>query len=538
MPWILHRYIMGELLRVFLLCTTVLVLVVAFGAAIKPLAADDLAGPLQVAKYIMLAIVPMLQFALPFSAGFAATVVMHRMTTDNEILAASVSGLSYRRILLPIAALGVVLLVVMVLLTQSVIPRFWESIQKMLARDVTRLIVSSIRKGVPIQFGDVQIHADTLLVQESPPDTGAQTRLILLGVVAAKLDPEGRIIADVSARQAVVDIHRLENRTVLKIAMADTVGYDAESGQLARAPQIMDSFTVADPLGDDPRFMTRTRLLELRDDPNDFPPVINAKRRVAEALRDAEVSREIARAVGADGSVTFAGGWSGGERRLVVTADGFSMGRFITAASRPVVVHQLDAAGQPVRRIIAETATVRRAAGSTLSHPSVDLLLGRCEVVDLRSSGVTNKRPGLDIPNLTLPALAGDDPSLLPYVQLLERVNAAHDVDKAMAAWLVYTVDHLNRDIRSLILRRYALSCTAMLLLVLGATLAMWLRHSAPLVVYVWAFLPSVVDMILIASGDHAARAGQMTGGLMLMWSGNALLLGTLLYVYLRLARN
>ena len=109
---------------------------------------------------------------------------------------------------------------------------------------------------------------------------------------------------------------------------------------------------------------------------------------------------------------------------------------------------------------------------------------------------------------------------------------------KPQAAWLLYCIDHLNRDIRSLILRRYALSGTAMLLLVLGATLAMWLRHSPPLVVYVWAFLPSVVDMILIASGDHAARAGQMTGGLLLMWSGNALLLGTLLYVYRRLARN
>ncbi len=272
----LYRYIMGDLLRVFLLSSMVLVLVVAFGAAIKPLAADDLAGPLQVAKYIMLAIVPMLQFALPFSAGFAATVVMHRMTTDNEILAASVSGLSYRRILVPIAVMAVVLLVVMVMLTQSVIPRFWESIQKVIARDVTRLIESSIRKGVPVRFGDVQIYADKLLVQQSPPDTGAQTRLILLRVVAAKLGRDGRIVADVAARQAVVDVHRVDGQTVLKIALADTVGYDAETGQLAHAPQIMDSITVPDPLSNDPRFMTRKRLLELRADPNDFAPVVDA----------------------------------------------------------------------------------------------------------------------------------------------------------------------------------------------------------------------------------------------------------------------
>jgi hypothetical protein len=40
---------MAELLRVFGLTAAVLVLVVAFGAAIKPLAAEALVGPLQTA---------------------------------------------------------------------------------------------------------------------------------------------------------------------------------------------------------------------------------------------------------------------------------------------------------------------------------------------------------------------------------------------------------------------------------------------------------------------------------------------------------
>ncbi len=92
MPRLLFRYFLRELLRVFGISAAVLVLVIAFGAAIKPLAADDLFGPLQTAKFILLAIVPMLQFALPFAAGFAATLVLHRMTGDNEILAAAVGG--------------------------------------------------------------------------------------------------------------------------------------------------------------------------------------------------------------------------------------------------------------------------------------------------------------------------------------------------------------------------------------------------------------------------------------------------------------
>ena len=74
MPLLLYRYVLRDLLRVMLLTTAVLVTVIAFGAAIKPLTNDQLLTAAQAAKYIGLAIVPMLQFALPFSAGFAATL--------------------------------------------------------------------------------------------------------------------------------------------------------------------------------------------------------------------------------------------------------------------------------------------------------------------------------------------------------------------------------------------------------------------------------------------------------------------------------
>src|SRR5436189_4191181 len=109
MPWLLYRYILRDLLRVVGLTASVLVTVIAFGATIKPLANDTLLDAAQTAKYMGLAIVPMLQFALPFAAGFAATITLHRMTNDNEILAMSASGISYRRIMVPLIGLGVAL---------------------------------------------------------------------------------------------------------------------------------------------------------------------------------------------------------------------------------------------------------------------------------------------------------------------------------------------------------------------------------------------------------------------------------------------
>jgi hypothetical protein len=66
----------------------------------------------------------------------------------------------------------------------------------------------------------------------------------------------------------------------------------------------------------------------------------------------------------------------------------------------------------------------------------------------------------------------------------------------------------------------------------------MWLRDSLPLVTYIWAFLPSILNVLLISGGDHMAREGLVISGYAIMWSGNALLIVLLLFILARLMRN
>ena len=68
-PWTLWRHVAWEVVRVFLVTTGVIVTVIAFGAAAKPLA-DNSIGADTILRYVALAMVPMLQFAIPFAAGF------------------------------------------------------------------------------------------------------------------------------------------------------------------------------------------------------------------------------------------------------------------------------------------------------------------------------------------------------------------------------------------------------------------------------------------------------------------------------------
>ncbi|MEY2713763.1 MAG: hypothetical protein RIT24_106, partial [Planctomycetota bacterium] len=118
MPSILLRHIVADLVRILLLTASVLVAVIAFGAAIRPIM-QNLLGAEDLLPFVTQASVPMLQFALPFSGAFAATIVYSRLAADNEVLAMSAAGLSYRRVLMPAFVLGAALFLVMVVLVDA-----------------------------------------------------------------------------------------------------------------------------------------------------------------------------------------------------------------------------------------------------------------------------------------------------------------------------------------------------------------------------------------------------------------------------------
>lgn len=536
MPRLLFRYFLRELLRVFAISAAVLVLVTAFGAAIKPLAADDLIGPLQTAKFILLAIVPMLQFALPFAAGFAATLVLHRMTGDNEILAAAVGGISYGRLLRPIAALGLALLLVTVLLTQWVIPRFWGLMGQILAADVARVVMASVHKGMAFRIGELQIYADDGRIMKDPPDNGAQQRLMLFGVVAAKLDGAGQIVADVSARQAVVDIYRREGRTYLMLAMKDTVVFNGKTGEMIGMPEVKPrrSFPVPGAGEDDPMFLTQGELLEIYKSPGGFGRIHETKTLLAESLYQLQVSEEVDRRLSSSGQLDL----SGQDRTIRVLADRLAGRRIVRDDRGAVRVREIQQ-GRPLREVIAAEVSIHPAVEFAIDTPTFDLVLQDCQVVDLTSDGAVNWKDRLTIPNLLITGLAADDLSGLPLEELLARAaDTSGGGIAGHAHELQRRVNELRLEIRSRLLRRYAMSLTAMLLPLLGAVLAMWLRDSLPLVIYVWAFAPSILDMLLISGGDHMIRQGQILGGVLIMWSGNALLLAVLTFALVRLMRN
>jgi lipopolysaccharide export LptBFGC system permease protein LptF len=544
MPALLYRYILSDLLRTFVLTAGILVVVIAFAATLKPLTSDSLMTMGDTLKYMVLAIVPMLQFALPFAAGFASTMVLHRMTADNEIVAAAASGISYRRILMPIAATGLVLMLVMIGLTQWAIPRFWSLMERIVAADITRMFEASIRSGAAFALpgSDLQIRADAIRVVDSPAESDADTRFVLSRVTAAELDGAGRIDTDVTARQAVVDIYRRAEGTFLKLVMLDAVVYDGSTGQLAQSDRIEPPRAIAVPslFRDELRAKPREELLRLRENPDSHSGIAAEKLRLAHALSRERTMAHVEATLREHGELELV--QEGPSRRAYrIRADRMRGGELLRARGEPIELVQFES-GAAVRRITAQRVALSRVAGGpdasgVLQTPWFEITLYGSEVTDLQS-GTVNRRERLVDHGLALPGLGAEDLADRSSEELLAMASESGGDARRIAGQLEARIEALHHEIRARLWHRYSQSATAPLLLVLGATLAMLLRGSLPLFIYVWAFAPSVLALILSSGGDKIMRDGDILAGAAVMWSGNAAMLLVLLVSYLRLMRN
>ena len=545
MPRLLWRYTCVELLKVMILTTTVLVVVIAFGATIKPLVQNQI-DPLDVGKYAFFASVPMLQFALPFSAGFAATIVMHRMTTDNEVLVMSVSGVPYRKIFAPAIILGLVLTIIMFLLVNFVIPRFWGMLQEMVARDVTRIFTSTIEKGEAISIDGTQLFADEVIVPDTPPETGADQRLILLGVAALEQDDSGTPRSEFTARYATVDIYHRDEDALLKLALVDATIYRPDDGSLIFVPQaIPEAVRLRKDVTSGPKTRSLTELIRLRTDCNDYPYIARER----DLLQKQLVLSDLWNCVGTQFDSTKQLDFTSnrGIDRITVSDLAFQGD---TLKGRPLLELTQYEDDEPIRRATASAASLQVSAGGAGGNLSYQLTVPESQAFDLRGRRELRARWPERLRGLVIPGCHPVDRSDFSNEQLIEAalaplpegtvgpVAAMQSQFQRLAKRLTVEVNNLDFEITARIFHRIAQSLTALLLLLMGAVLAVLLRSALPLTIYGLAFIPAVIDILLISGGEQMIKYGDVSSGFLLMFSGNLLMLVIIMFAWFRLSRN
>lgn len=119
---ILQRYVMGEVVRAFLLALlTVTSVFVLFGIMLE--ASRKGLGPMDILRLIPFIVPTSLPFTVPVSLLFGVTVVYGRIAADNEVMAIKACGLSAWTVLKPALILGAVFGVGLLYASNDLIPR-------------------------------------------------------------------------------------------------------------------------------------------------------------------------------------------------------------------------------------------------------------------------------------------------------------------------------------------------------------------------------------------------------------------------------
>ena len=79
-------------------------------------------------------------------------------------------------------------------------------------------------------------------------------------------------------------------------------------------------------------------------------------------------------------------------------------------------------------------------------------------------------------------------------------------------------------EILARIVQRSAQALTAAAMLLAGVTFSIWLRRALPLTVYFATFVPSIVTILLVSSGEQSLKGGSGALGIALAFSGVVLL--------------
>lgn len=537
-PSTLWRFASAELWRLVLLTASVLVCVIAFALVLQLFSAGKV-GPQDIPKLMVLAVVPMLQYALPFAAGFGATLAYHRMAQDNEVIAASAGGVPHRTLLVPAVIAGLLLAGGLTALNEQVIPRFLRSIERMVTQDAVKLMVKNIDRGEAIQADNVMLTADRIFQLDADEASGVQDRLIMEGVVALELDREGRVLAEATAERARVWFFGEgpgNDQGLLAIHLENGV-YDKSGESAARFDLIELNLAVPNAFQDDPKFLTFSELRELREYP-DRMSFVEMRRRdlayhlgariAAEGFGDAIASGQPMQLIDEEGQRVrvWAGGLEERQNRVYALLPG--------QAESPVRVEyeRLDVAGEPdgVTVYQANEALLRIDLGP--DRGARRLVVG-LELSDYRVEGVrggggadasgalaTRVLPGMKpVPDPMIELIATDSAGLLARAEPRIAGPRGDNFLRGPTVELRKRIDKLGREITSKQHERWAMAASCFVMVLTGAVTALRLGNSMPLTVYLWSFFPALGALITISGGQKSVHDFGAPG-LLMLWGG------------------
>jgi lipopolysaccharide export system permease protein len=252
---ILHRMILGELVKVFLMSLIGITGILLMAGIIAEASQQGL-GPAQILAAIPLLIPSTLPYTIPATTLFATCVVYGRLAADNEILAIKSSGINVLKVAKPGIILGLAMSATTMGLYYRIIPYTHLLLRTMVFNDAEEFLYTLLKKHGMITHSQLSY---TMFVK------GVQGRK-LLDPVFKKKTPQGKIDLVVSAKEAELRVDM--TKRVLHVRMKQAITWSPDGSRAYLEDEKLYEVELPDDFGKAgqrrPRDMTWQEILENR----------------------------------------------------------------------------------------------------------------------------------------------------------------------------------------------------------------------------------------------------------------------------------
>ena len=150
---LLQRYILGELLKVYLFVLSVLTVLLVFVGVFREARESGL-RPLQILEILPFVVPSLLPFTIPATLLLTVCVVYGRMAGDLEVTAAKAAGINVMSMLWPAFLLGLFMTVCSFVLTDRVIPWAVANIQHRVTMAMEDIFLDMLRTQLNVTDPD------------------------------------------------------------------------------------------------------------------------------------------------------------------------------------------------------------------------------------------------------------------------------------------------------------------------------------------------------------------------------------------------
>jgi lipopolysaccharide export LptBFGC system permease protein LptF len=504
----------------------------------------------------------MLAYAVPFAAGFAATLAYHRMTVDNELTAAHAGGISHRAMLAPAAITALVLSLVVLTLHDQVIPGFLRRMQKLVTVDVSRLIASEVARGNAVQQKNLMIYADSGRSFGPDPASGALDRVVLSRFAALELDRAGNPTTEASSNVATMWLfpgddtsageEPAESKAMSRVVMRlqNVVALKQREWTTGSKDTVL-RWNVPDMFRDSPAFLTYGELRQLATEPARMSGINFPRRDLAILIAERDARAELEKLARSKGEIRLEdsrgspvtielGGFAWNERGLRMLPPPTSR------EVRARLVRGLDDSGQVSTIISAAEAYLITDMGEDRYTRDLQMDLDFIDARTREQGSATEgtQRGDLFLTGLRMPRSADGRDYLAPYIEKSTKQVLAEADSRTNDEFMLQSANELRRKIRNLDLgvlaklhERISLSVSCGLAILIGALAAMKMSRRTPLAIYLWSFVPAIATIVTIQGGTQVTKsAGE--NGLILLWCGVVVLVVYTLILFRSVTRH